>query len=120
MTPPPAGPTTDLECLREILALARQQAAALEADSIDRFGELLEARSALVSRLETAPTDGDAFTLEFTAREIIELDRLNQAVLGDRLRQVRTELPILAAGSRVATAYRQNADASPAYVDRAS
>lgn len=110
-----------------MLELARQQAEALEAEDLDRFDLLLEERATLLATLEapsvlgaTAHADSaDVHALEATAREIVEQDRRNRAVLGDRLSQVRTELPILATSSRVADAYRV-AHTAATYVDRSS
>lgn len=126
MTTTPLSSSAALECVRAILALAREQAVAIEREAIDRFDELLEARAALLSRLQVdsdapaALSGPEALAIESVALEVIEQDRLNQAALGDRLRQVRTELPILAAGNRATTAYRQTLETAPAYVDRSS
>ncbi len=128
MSGSPDAASSALECLRAVLAIARRQAEALETDALDRFELLLDERAALLAKLEAleitsaAAVRGspEARTLEATAREIIEQDRRNQAVLGDRLGQVRTELPILAASSRVAGAYRVPANNAPTYVDRSS
>ena len=123
MNAPADGTLSALGCLRAVLALAREQAAALETEALDRFDALLDERDVLMARLaESPPSFGDAETraLATAARELIEQDRRNQAALGDLLRQVRAELPILAASSRAASAYRVASEAAAAYVDRAS
>ena len=116
----------DLERLRAVLALTQQQTAALAAEAIDRFDQLLEEREALIGQLGTGSnsveslSEAEAIVMENTAREIIDQDRRNHAALGERLHQIRTELPILTAGNRATDAYRTTPEASAAYVDRSS
>jgi hypothetical protein len=113
------------ELLREVFDLARAQRASLERDDIDHVLELMGEREAIIERLAhlveayaempenvvTFPGSEDhlrqdAIALDTVIRGILEHDRENEAMLFERLQQIRAELPRLQQGRRVASAYR--------------
>lgn len=126
------------ELLREIFDLARAQRASLESDDIDRVVDLMAEREVLLNRLTRLAeehaefpenvvafprvvdsTQQDAMALDTVIRGILEHDRQNEALLQEKMAQVREELPRIRRAFRAATAYRP-ADVAPAYLNRRS
>lgn len=126
------------ELLREIFDLARAQRASLESDDIDRVLDLMAEREVLLDRLTKMAEahaevpdnvvmlplavdsmQRDAIALDTVIRGILEHDRQNEAMLQEKMAQVREELPRVRQAFRAATAYRP-ADDTPAYLNRRS
>ncbi len=127
------------ELLREVFDLARAQRASLERDDIDAVLDLMGERETIIERLarlaeEAAETPEnvvtfpgaeeharqDALALDTVIRGILEHDRQNEAMLYEKVQQLREELPRLQQGRRVAGAYRASTPAPGAYVSRSS
>ena len=117
------------ELLREVFDLARAQRASLERDDLDAVLDLMGEREAIIERLarlaETAAetpenvvafpgavdhAQQDALALDTVIRGILEHDRQNEVMLFDKIQQIREELPRLARGRRVASAYRPTSE----------
>lgn len=117
------------ELLREVFDLARAQRASLERDNLDEVLSLMGEREAIIERLAqlaeaAAETPEnvvafpgaedhvrqDALALDTVIRGILEHDRQNEAMLFDKIQQIREELPRLQQNRRVASAYRAPAD----------
>lgn len=117
------------ELLREVFDLARAQRASLEHDDLDRVLDLMGEREAIIERLArlaeaaaetpenvvTFPgseehAHQDSLALDTIIRGILEHDRQNEAMLFDKIQQIRDELPRLARGRRVASAYRPTSE----------
>jgi len=117
------------ELLREVFDLARAQRASLERDDLDAVLELMGEREAIIERLarlaeaaaETPENvvafpgavdhaHQDALALDTVIRGILEHDRQNEAMLFDKIQQIREELPRLARGRRLASAYRSTSE----------
>jgi len=113
------------ELLREVFDLARAQRASLERDDIDQVIALMGEREAIIERLAqlaeaAAEMPGnvvtfpgsedyvrqDAIALDTVIRGILEHDRENEAMLFEKVQQIREELPRLKRGRRAASAYR--------------
>lgn len=113
------------ELLREVFDLARAQRASLERDDLDEVLTLMGEREAIIERLArlaeaaaetpenvvTFPGSEDharqdQLALDTVIRGILEHDRQNEAMLFDKIQQIRDELPRIARGKRVASAYR--------------
>lgn len=113
------------ELLREIFDLARVQRASLERDDIDQMLELMGERETIIEQLarlaeEMAETPSnvvafpgaedqamqDAIALDTVIRGILEHDRQNEALLFEKMQELREELPRIQQGRRVAAAYR--------------
>ncbi|TAJ19697.1 MAG: flagellar protein FliT [Dehalococcoidia bacterium] len=126
------------ELLREIFDLARAQRASLEADDIDRVMDLMSERETLLERLTRLAEahaefpenvvvfpravdvmQQDAIALDTVIRGILEHDRQNEALLQEKMAQIREELPRVRQAFRAANAYR-SPDVAPAYVNRQS
>ncbi len=126
------------ELLREVFDLARAQRAGLESDDLDRVMDLMSEREVLLGRLTRLAEERaevpenvmafprvvdsmqeDALALDTVIRGILEHDRENEALLREKLAQVRDELPRIRRAFRAATAYRP-ADAIPTYLSRHS
>lgn len=126
------------ELLREIFDLARAQRASLESDDIDRVMDLMSERETILKRLThlaeahaEVPDNvvvfpraldsmqQDAIALDTVIRGILEHDRQNEALLEEKMAQVRDELPRVRQAFRAASAYRP-VDASPGYLNRQS
>ena len=126
------------DVLREIFDLARAQRASLESDDIDRVLDLMAERETLLGRLTRLAEEHaevpenvvafprtvdfmqqDAIALDTVIRGILEHDRQNEAMLQEKMAQVREELPRVRQAFRAATAYRP-ADDTPAYLNRRS
>ena len=126
------------ELLREMFDLARAQRAGLESDDLDRVMDLMSEREVLLDRLTmladertsvpenvvafprvTGSMQQDALALDTLIRGIIEHDHENEALLQEKLAQVREELPRIRRAFRAATAYRP-IDVTPAYLNRRS
>jgi hypothetical protein len=126
------------ELLREVFDLARAQRASLERDDLDAVLELMGEREAIIERLArlaeaaaetpenvvTFPgavdhAQQDALALDTVIRGILEHDRQNEAMLFEKIEQIREELPRLARGRRVASAYRSTSE-SGSLVSRSS
>lgn len=130
--------TLQFELLREIFDLARAQRASLESDDIDRVIDLMAEREVLLSRLTKMAEEHaeipenvvmfprvvdsmqrDAIALDTVIRGILEHDRQNEALLQEKVAQVREELPRVRQAFRAAAAYRP-VDVTPAYLNRRS
>lgn len=117
------------ELLREVFDLARAQRASLERDDLDEVLALMGEREAIIERLarlaeaaaETPEnvvafpgaeehTRQDALALDTVIRGILEHDRQNEAMLFEKIQQIREELPRLQQGRRLASAYRAPSD----------
>ncbi|TAK79385.1 MAG: flagellar protein FliT [Dehalococcoidia bacterium] len=126
------------ELLREIFDLARAQRAGLESDDLDRVMDLMTEREVLLGRLQrlteeqtevppnvvplprvVSSMQEDALALDTVIRSILEHDRANEALLREKLAQVRDELPRLRRAFRAANAYRPS-EVVPAYLNRRS
>lgn len=126
------------ELLREIFDLARAQRASLESDDIDRVMDLMTEREVLLERLTRVAEahaevpdnvvvfpravesiQQDAIALDTVIRGILEHDRQNEALLLEKMAQVREELPRVRQAFRAASAYRPVDDA-PGYLNRRS
>ncbi len=126
------------ELLREIFDLARAQRASLETDDIDRVLDLMAEREVLLERLTRVAEahaevpenvvvfpravdsiQQDAIALDTVIRGILEHDRQNEALLLEKMAQVREELPRVRQAFRAAGAYRP-VDEAPGYVNRRS
>lgn len=126
------------ELLREIFDLARAQRASLESDDIDRVMDLMSERETILERLTRLAEahaevpdnvvvfpravdsmQQDAIALDTVIRGILEHDRLNEALLQEKMAQVRDELPRVRQAFRAANAYRP-ADDSAGYLNRQS
>lgn len=133
-----ANAALQFELLREIFDLARAQRASLEVDDIERVLDLMAEREVLLSRLTRMAEEHaevpenvvmfprvvdsmqrDAIALDTVIRGIIEHDRQNEALLREKVAQVRDELPRVRQAFRAASAYLP-AEAPPAHVDRRS
>lgn len=127
------------ELLREVFDLARAQRASLERDDIDAVLELMGEREAIIERLarlaeEAAETPEnivsfpgaedharqDALALDTVIRGILEHDRQNEAMLYEKVQELREELPRIQQGRRVAGAYRAPSSAPGSYLSRSS
>lgn len=127
------------ELLREVFDLARAQRALLERDDIDAVLDLMGEREAIIERLaglaeQAAETPEnvlafpgaedharqDALALDTVIRGILEHDRQNEAMLYEKVQQLREELPRLRQGRRMAGAYRASSSLPGAYVSRSS
>lgn len=127
------------ELLREVFDLARAQRASLERDDIDAVLELMGERESIIERLarmveEAAETPDnvvtfpgsedharqDALALDTVIRGILEHDRQNEAMLFDKIEQLREELPRLQQGRRMASAYRPSGSESGSLMSRSS
>lgn len=135
---PDLAAAAKFEMLQDVLALARQQHAALEHDDFDHFDALLEERESLLQRLEALDARGtmpsnvvpfpipahvaadDAVAVDAMIRGILDQDRRNEALLAARMNEIRKELPALAAGQRAANAYRVAPAPGMAFIDRVS
>lgn len=121
--------TLQFELLREIFDLARAQRASLEVDDIDRVVELMTERESLLERLTRLASEQaevpenvvilphaqqaqaqDAIALDTIIRGILDHDRQNQAMLEEKMTQVRDELPRVRNAARAADAYRPPLD----------
>ncbi|MGE3962134.1 MAG: hypothetical protein AB7F65_10695 [Dehalococcoidia bacterium] len=117
------------ELLREVFDLARAQRASLERDDLDEVLTLMGEREVIIERLarlaeEAAETPENVVTfpgseehtrqdqlaLDTVIRGILEHDRQNEAMLFDKIQQIRDELPRIARGKRVASAYRPSSE----------
>jgi hypothetical protein len=126
------------ELLREVFDLARAQRASLERDDLDAVLDLMGEREMIIERLArlaeaaaetpenlvTFPgavdhAQQDALALDTVIRGILEHDRQNEAMLFDKIEQIREELPRLARGRRMASAYRPTSE-SGSLVSRSS
>lgn len=126
------------ELLREVFDLARAQRASLERDDIDEVLQLMGEREAIIERLAQLVDAAaeqpenvlafpgaeeslrqDALALDTVIRGILEHDRENEAMLFEKVQQIREELPRLDQGRRLASAYRPAASYE-AVVDRSS
>ncbi|MCA9855985.1 MAG: hypothetical protein KC458_01770, partial [Dehalococcoidia bacterium] len=100
------------ELLREVFDLARAQRASLERDDLDEVLSLMGEREVIIERLarlaeEAAETPEnvlsfpgseeharqDQLALDTVIRGILEHDRQNEAMLFDKIQQIREELP---------------------------
>lgn len=127
------------ELLREVFDLARAQRASLERDDIEAVLDLMTEREAIIERLalmmeEQAETPEnivtfpgaedharqDALALDTVIRGILEHDRQNEAMLFDKMEQLREELPRLQQGRRMASAYRPSGTQAGSLVSRSS
>ena len=111
--------------LREIYDLTRAQHRALEEDALHRFEVLLDERQLLIHRLqalavedatlpdnlllfpgaEARPVDDD-IALDTVLRGILDHDRQNAELLGQKMDDLRGELLSLAADARAVAGYR--------------
>ena len=133
-----ASAALQFEILREIFDLARAQRASLESDDIERVLDLMAEREVLLSRLTRMAEEHaevpenvvmfprvvdsmqrDAIALDTVIRGILEHDRQNEALLHEKVAQVRDELPRVRQAFRAAIAYRPGDDSSP-YLNRRS
>lgn len=133
-----ASATLQFELLREIFDLARAQRASLELDDIDRVLDLMAEREVLLDRLTRIAEEHadvpenvvmfppvvdsmnrDAIALDTVIRGILEHDRQNEALLQEKMAEVREELPRVRQAFRAATAYRP-IDSAPTYLNRRS
>lgn len=127
------------ELLREVFDLARAQRASLERDDIEAVLDLMTEREAIIERLaqvmeEAAETPDnlltfpgaedharqDALALDTVIRGILEHDRQNEAMLFDKMEQLREELPRLQQGRRMASAYRPSGAQTGSLMSRSS
>ncbi len=127
--------------LREVLAIARAQHDALEADAIEEFEAMLDRRDTLIAQLQALtpqlvdldelpenviPFPGaalgdveDAMALDTVIRGILEHDRRSELLLAARMDALRAELPALAASERLAQGYHVPDD-EPRFIDERS
>lgn len=124
--------------LREIYDLTRAQRRALEEDALHRFEALLDDRQLLIDRLhalaaedaalpdnlvlfpgaEANPVDDD-LALDTVIRGILDHDRQNTELLGQKMDDLRRELVGLAADARAVSSYRTT-DEGVSRLDRRS
>lgn len=136
------------EILRRIFRLSQEQNRALEADLLEHFAELMTERERLIGELlsiEPAPEDlpenvipfpstrpapaaeppagravsDDEVALASVIRGILYLDERNEALLREKMGQVRHALSEINRGRAAAQGYRQRAAALRPTVDRA-
>lgn len=131
--------TLQFELLREIFDLARAQRASLESDDIDRVFDLMAEREVLLERLTRIAEQQadvpenvlifphaadsahrDSIALDTVIRGILEHDRRNEALLQEKMEEVREELPRVRQALRAAAGYRPVDDDGPAYLNRRS
>ncbi len=117
------------ELLREVFDLARAQRASLERDDLDEVLALMGERETIIERLARLAEDAaetpenvvsfpgseehmrqDQLALDTVIRGILEHDRQNEAMLFDKIQQIRDELPRIARGKRMASAYRSTSE----------
>ena len=128
------------EILCAVFERARAQRAALEANDLPAFLEILDERDELLEQLQELvdsmpelpenvvafPTEltertrrDDTLALDTVIRGIVEHDEHNEALLSDQLESLAAELPALRRGRGAAAAYRIPSEAR-GYVDRRS
>ena len=126
--------------LRQIYDLAGEQREALAADDISRFQHILDQREELIARLRAMLGDAagvdlpenvvafprgeqnaaeDDLALDTVIRGILESDRHNEALLLEKMAEIREALPALEEGRRAAAGYRVDVHRS-AVIDRTS
>jgi hypothetical protein len=144
-----SSPTTlqKFELLRRIFRLSQEQNRALEADLLEHFAELMTERERLIGELlAIAPADedlpdnvipfpgmeraelsqpggrtvsDDEVALASVIRGILYLDERNEALLREKMGQVREALSEITRGRAAAQVYRRRAAAHRQTVDRA-
>lgn len=128
------------EILCAVFERARAQRAALEADDLPAFLELLDERDALLAQLKQLvdgmpelpenvvafPTElnvrtrqDDVLALDTIIRGIVEHDEYNEALLSGQLQEMAGQVPALRHGRGAAAAYRVPSE-QRGYVDRLS
>lgn len=128
------------EILCAVFERARAQSAALEADDLPTFLEILDERDELLAQLQQLvdsmgelpenvvafPNElnqrvshDDKLALDTVIRGIVEHDERNEALLNARLDELAGEVPALRHGRDAASAYRI-AEESRGYVNRLS
>jgi hypothetical protein len=118
--------TQQFDVLREIFDLSRAQRQCIEREELDRFAALMDERDALLQELQAlvqeeaslpenvVPIRGedghadDTLALDTVIRGILEHDRKNEALLGEKMDAIREELPRLAQGARANAGYRMS------------
>lgn len=141
------GAAAKFEILRQIHELARTQRKALEHDNLDRFQHILDEREELIARLrllnatlDEAEAAGvlpempenviafprasdasaeDGLAIDTVIRGILEHDRYNEAVLAEKMEEIRQALPALTEGHRATAGYRVVSTAT-SFIDRRS
>lgn len=119
----------------ELLRVSRAQETALAEDGIDRFNDLIERRSQLISSLDlkrigfsvrTVRDVADAHEISVRRslilekmRDLLRIDEANRKVLEARMAQAKTELATMARGRRALREYTYlNPHTESLYVDR--
>lgn len=127
------------ELLREIFDLARAQRGSIERDDIEEVLALMGEREAIIERLARLAEESaempdnvvsfpgsedherqDALALDTVIRGILEHDRQNEAMLFERMEELREELPRLQHGRRAANAYRPSTSQPGSFMSRSS
>jgi hypothetical protein len=144
-----SSPTTiqKFELLRRIFRLSQEQNQALESDLLEQFGELMTERERLIGELlavdtpedqlpenvipfpgaaraaepvtDTRVISDDEVALASVIRGILYLDERNEALLRDKMGEVRDALNQIGHGRTAARGYRVQDGAQRASVDRA-
>lgn len=128
------------EILCAVFERARAQRAALEADDLPAFLEILDERDTLIAQLKQLvdsmpelpenvvafPTElnertkqDDTLALDTVIRGIVEHDEHNEALLSGQLEDLAGQVPALRRGRGAAAAYRVPSE-QRGYVDRLS
>lgn len=119
----------------ELLRVSRAQEIALADDSMDRFNDLIERRSQLISSLDLKAIGFNVRTVGGVAnahdisakrslilekmRDLLRIDEANRKVLEARMAQAKTELATMARGRRALREYTYlNPHTESLYVDR--
>lgn len=118
--------------LREIYDLTRAQRRALEEDALHRFEALLDDRQLLIDRLQALAVEDatlpdnlllfpgaevrsvdDDIAVDTVIRGILDHDRQNTELLGQKMDDLRRELLGLAADARALAGYRTAGEPAP-------
>ena len=127
------------DVLRRIFDLSRAQRGCIERDEFDRLADLMDERDVLVADLQalaeeeaaippnvlTFPTaeehaQEDSLALDTVIKGILEHDRANEALLGEKMKLILDEMPAFQQGQRAIAGYRSANPESSSFMNRVS